>query len=140
MEQHPDPPLRIPAHLLTFAPVPLRARRDGWTPERQRRYVLALAATGHGGRAAALVGLSPQSACALSRRPGAEGFSRACAAARFLAAEPPRAERATLPETPWALRTFGRYETSTRPELVPSEVEGPVPRPPEGRDAGARSQ
>ncbi len=67
MGQQLDPPRRIPAHLLAllaFAPVPRRARRDGWTPERQRRYVLALAATGQGGGAAALVGMGPQSACA----------------------------------------------------------------------------
>jgi hypothetical protein len=93
--------------LLAFAPVPVRARRDGWTPARQRRYVLALAATGHAGRAAALAGMSPQSACALRRRPGAESFARACAAAWFLAAERPRAEaRGPGAESPMATATF----------------------------------
>ncbi|MDQ8755497.1 hypothetical protein RCO27_04580 [Sphingosinicella sp. LHD-64] len=140
MEQHPDPPPRIPAHLLallTFAPVPLRARRDGWTPARQRCYVLALAATGHGGRAAALARMTPQSACALRRRPGAEGFARACAAALFLAAEPPGAERGDPARKP-----CGHRELSDVMKLPPvlSEVEGPAPSPAEGRDAGGRSQ
>ncbi|MEA3051782.1 MAG: hypothetical protein QOG72_685 [Sphingomonadales bacterium] len=64
-----------------FTPVPLRARRDGWTPERQFAYVVALAEFGHGGRAAEAVGMSEQSACRLRRRPGAAAFSRLCAAA-----------------------------------------------------------
>lgn len=50
----------LPA-LLEFTPVPVRARHDGWTPERQRLYVAALAETGHGGKAAARVGMSEQS-------------------------------------------------------------------------------
>jgi len=74
------PPAEIAA-LLDFAPVPVRARKDGWTPERQRLYVAALAETGHGGKAAAVVEMTPQSACRLRRRPGAAGFARACEAA-----------------------------------------------------------
>jgi hypothetical protein len=49
-------PQPAPAAALDFTPVPLRSRRDGWTPERQRLYVAALARTGHGGKAAAAVG------------------------------------------------------------------------------------
>jgi hypothetical protein len=71
--------------LLEFSPVPVRARRDGWTPARQRRYVAALAETGHGGKAAAAVGMSEQSACRLRRRPDAADFARACADAWRLA-------------------------------------------------------
>jgi hypothetical protein len=63
-----------------FTPVPLRARRDGWTPERQFAYVVALAAFGHGGRAAHAVEMTEQSACRLRRRPGAAAFNWLCEA------------------------------------------------------------
>jgi hypothetical protein len=66
---------------LAFAPVPLRYRRDGWTPERQRAYVAALAATGHAGKAARAVGMTEQSAARLRRRPEAAAFAAACTAA-----------------------------------------------------------
>jgi len=61
-----------------FTPVRLRHRRDGWTPERQRRYVALLAATGHAGQAAQAVGMTEQSAARLRRRPDAASFARAC--------------------------------------------------------------
>ena len=61
--------------------MPLRARHDGWTPARQRAFVEHLAETLSVEAAAALVGLSPQSARALRRRPGAEGFAAAWDAA-----------------------------------------------------------
>ncbi len=41
-----------------FAPVPLRYRDDGLTPEKQREYVEALADTGVGRAAAARIGVS----------------------------------------------------------------------------------
>ena len=63
---------------LGFEPVPLRRRRDGWTVERQLVY-LAMLATGSGNReAAARVGMTPQSAGRLLRRPDAAAFVRAC--------------------------------------------------------------
>jgi hypothetical protein len=61
-----------------FTPVVLRYREDGWTPERQRRYVALLAATGHAGKAARAVGMTGQSAGKLRRRPDAASFARAC--------------------------------------------------------------
>lgn len=64
-----------------FTPVPLRARRDGWTPERQFGYLVMLAECGHHGRAAKAVGMSQQSAARLRRRPEAEAFDRLCSAA-----------------------------------------------------------
>jgi hypothetical protein len=76
-----------------FTPVPLRARRDGWTPERQFGYVVALAEFGHGGRAAEAVGMSEQSACRLRRRPGAASFNRLCGAAWQLAKQRRAGER-----------------------------------------------
>jgi len=64
--------------ILDFAPVPLgRARHDGWTVERQRRFVLALAAMGTVAHAARAVGMGPVSAYALRKRPGAESFAAA---------------------------------------------------------------
>ncbi|HYE29197.1 MAG TPA: hypothetical protein VEA61_13335 [Allosphingosinicella sp.] len=56
----------------------MRHRRDGWTPERQRRYVALLAATGHAGKAARGVEMTEQSAARLRRRPDAASFGRAC--------------------------------------------------------------
>ena len=41
-----------------FAPVPLRYRHDGWTPERQRGFIEALADTGCVSRATATVNMS----------------------------------------------------------------------------------
>lgn len=56
-------------------------RHDGWTPERQRAFIAALADTGSVTRAAAGVNMSTESAYALRRQPGAEGFRRAWEAA-----------------------------------------------------------
>ena len=87
-----------------FTPVRLRHREDGWTPDRQRRYVALLAATGHAGKAARGVGMTEQSAAQLRRRPDAASFAQACAlavasarrrwaTARLAASSPKRAER-----------------------------------------------
>lgn len=64
---------RIPA----FTPVPVRARRDGWTPLRQAAFLGYLAETRCVKRAAAKVGMSRESAYRLRRKEGAAGF---CAA------------------------------------------------------------
>ncbi|MDQ8755100.1 hypothetical protein RCO27_02555 [Sphingosinicella sp. LHD-64] len=68
---------------LAFDPVPsARQRRDGWTPERQRAFILALAGLGLVGAAARSVGMSRKSAYALLKRAGPEsGFARAWDAA-----------------------------------------------------------
>ncbi len=63
---------------LDFDPVPLRFRRDGWTPEKQREYVEALADTGVARQAAARVGMTEQSVNRLRRRPEARSFDRSC--------------------------------------------------------------
>ncbi|HWT11560.1 MAG TPA: hypothetical protein VN231_02290 [Allosphingosinicella sp.] len=60
-----------------FAPVPVRARRDGWTPERQRKFVDLLLAGCGPSEAAAAVGKTKQTAFALRGRPGAESFRAA---------------------------------------------------------------
>lgn len=60
---------------IAFAPVPRKHRRhDGWTPERQQAFIAALADTACVSRAAAMVGMSSESAYMLRRQPGAEAF------------------------------------------------------------------
>lgn len=73
----PDPP-EIEDDLPDFKPVPLtRHRHDGWTPERQRGFIAALAQTGLVAQAARSVGMSSASAYNLRRRPHAESFALA---------------------------------------------------------------
>jgi len=68
-----QPYLRLPA----FLPVPLRARRDGWTPRRQARFIGLLAQTGCVRTAARMLGLSRESAYRLRRHPQAGSFINA---------------------------------------------------------------
>ena len=60
-----------------FEPVPRKYRHDGWTPERQRAFIEALADTGCVSRAAAMVNMSQSNCYVLRRAPGAEGLRRA---------------------------------------------------------------
>lgn len=65
-----------------FEPVPRKGNRhDGWTPERQKAFIEALADTGSVRRAARMVNMSQANAYALRRAPGAEGLRRAWDAA-----------------------------------------------------------
>jgi hypothetical protein len=64
-----------------FAPVPLRYRHDGWTPERQRGFIEALADTGCVSRATAIVNMSLEGVYYLRRQKGAEEFRAAWDAA-----------------------------------------------------------
>jgi hypothetical protein len=66
---------------LDFAPVPRRYRHDGWTPERQKAFIEALADTGCVDRAARMVNMAQANCYTLRRAPGAEGFRRAWDAA-----------------------------------------------------------
>ena len=59
-----------PKDPLAFTPVVARARRDGWTPPRQRDFIAALAELGLVAAAARSVGMSPKSAYALRNRAG----------------------------------------------------------------------
>ena len=72
-EPHPDLP--------PFTPVPRKFRHDGWTPERQRAFIGALADTGCISRAARYVNMSPEGAYYLRRQAGSESFRRAWEAA-----------------------------------------------------------
>lgn len=84
--------------LLDFVPVPVRARVDGWTPDRQRAFIGWLSKGLRPGRAAASVGMSRKSAYALRDRPGAESFAAAWDAALAIAR---RRRAAALPPTEW---------------------------------------
>lgn len=74
-----ESPRRWPAHVRVprFVPVPLRARTDGWTAERQARFIGLLAETGSVAAAAAAVGMSRMAAYRLRRRVGAASFAHA---------------------------------------------------------------
>jgi hypothetical protein len=64
---------RVPA----FNPVPLRYRRDGWTPGRQSDFLGRLAETGCVAAAARHVGMTRESAYRLREKWGAESFAAA---------------------------------------------------------------
>lgn len=64
-----------------FTPVPRKYRHDGWTPERQKAFIAALADTGSVTRAAAMVNMAQVNCYTLRRAPGAESFRRAWEAA-----------------------------------------------------------
>jgi len=67
-----------PANHIAFTPAPRqRARRNGWSPERQRLFLFALSRCGSVARAARSVGMSPRSAYHLLHAPGADSFAAA---------------------------------------------------------------
>jgi len=68
-----------------FGPVPVRYRHDGWTPERQRVFIEALADSGCVDEACRAVGMSRNSAYALRRRQDAQAFRLAWDAAMDVA-------------------------------------------------------
>jgi hypothetical protein len=104
----PIPPSEREA-LLDFAPVPRRYRRTGWTRERQRAFIAALADTGCVTRAAAMVNIAQTNAYELRRAPGAEGFRRAWDAVLAFGARPVR---------------DAAFERAMRGELVPVFIGG----------------
>lgn len=61
--------------------MPRKYRHDGWTPERQKAFISALADTGSVSRAAAMVNMAQTNCYTLRRAPGAESFRRAWEAA-----------------------------------------------------------
>ncbi len=76
-----EPPAYDPADY-RWVPVRRRPRRDGWTEEKQRRFIETLADTGVVGLAAKEVGMTRESAYKLRRSPHAAAFARAWDAAR----------------------------------------------------------
>ncbi len=73
----------MPEHkpLVTFTPVPVRARHDGWTAERQIAFIEKLADCGSISAAARHVGMSRESARKLRRRSCGRAFRDAWDAA-----------------------------------------------------------
>ena len=65
--------VRVPA----FVPVPVRARADGWTTERQARFLVALARTRSVCEAARAVGMARETAYRLRKARGGESFAAA---------------------------------------------------------------
>ncbi len=74
----------LPLAELAFAPVPVRARHDGWTPARQIAFIHRLALCGSVATAARAVGMTRRSAYNLRERVGAEGFAAAWDRARAM--------------------------------------------------------
>ena len=75
---------RVPtciAPALDFEPVPRIYRHDGWTVERQRAFIAALAETGSVKAAAKRINMSAEGAYYLRRQPGADSFRAAWSAA-----------------------------------------------------------
>jgi hypothetical protein len=70
---------------LDFDPVPLRYRRDGWTPERQSGFIRALAETACVEEASRRVGMSASGAYDLRQRMDAQSFRFAWDAALDMA-------------------------------------------------------
>ena len=69
------------AVIASFAPVPVRPRWSGWTPDKQIDFVEALSETACVVEACRIVGMSTVSAYALRRRPRAHHFREAWDAA-----------------------------------------------------------
>ena len=68
----------LPArHQIPFDPVPVAARRDGWTPARQRDFIDALVVSASVKMAAAYVGMTTKSAYRLQARADAASFAAA---------------------------------------------------------------
>jgi hypothetical protein len=63
--------------VVAFTPVPLRRRSDGWSPDLQLRFIIALSRGLTPGEAARSVGKNRQNAYALRKRPGAASFAAA---------------------------------------------------------------
>ncbi len=101
-------------HLTNSSATPFAARAtrsDGWTPDRQRRFLEAIAEGHTVGDACALVGLSPASAYALRRRAVGASFRLGWDAASLLA-------RDRIADTLLARAIDGQTETYTRGDTV----------------------
>lgn len=71
-----SPPVLLPEHPFRFIPVPReRARKAGWTSDRQHAFIWSLARMPSVTAAARSVGMSARSAYRLREAPGAESFA-----------------------------------------------------------------
>ena len=123
-----------------FTPVALdRVRHDGWTPERQRLFLVALAAMGTVDSAAQAVGMSRISAYNLKKRVGAESFAdewdRALGFGRGMMFDYAM-ERAIHGVTTIKMRLGGAFEVQTGSDI--KQIMRVLRLPPPRRDAKAR--
>ena len=117
------PPADLPPlpAFLRFAPVPVRARRDGWSPSLQLRFVLAIARGASVDEAARRIGRSRQTAYALRKRAGAQEFAAAWDSAAAFAGQARGAA--------WAARRSGAgIETVLVPRFYRGRLVGYVQR------------
>ncbi|HVQ07181.1 MAG TPA: hypothetical protein VMS43_01975 [Allosphingosinicella sp.] len=117
---------------LEFTPVPLRARRDGCTQERQAALIHYLRQGCSVLEACRRVGLSSESVYRLLRRPGAESFRRAWRAAL----SGPRLRPAPSTSAPSRPETHGTCRNRQDHQL-PAGRQG-SPRPPYSLEAFVR--
>jgi hypothetical protein len=97
---HEDPEI---AALLTFTPVPRKCpRADGWSPDRQRAFIIGLAETGDRRAAAHALAMTDNGAYQLRQEPGGEEFRQAWhdAVALHRLRNPLRPARGTAPPLP----------------------------------------
>jgi hypothetical protein len=123
-----------------FTPVALdRVRHDGWTPARQRLFLVALATIGTVDAAAQAVGMSRISAYNLKKRAGAESFAdewdRALGFGRSIMLDYAM-ERAMHGVTIVKMRLGGAFEFQTGPDA--KHIMKVLRLPPPRRDAKAR--
>ena len=123
-----------------FTPVALdRVRHDGWTPERQRLFLVALAALGTVDAAAQAVGMSRISAYNLKKRADAGSFAdewdRALGFGRGMMFDYAM-ERAIHGVTTIKMRLGGAFEVQTGPDI--KQIMKVLRLPPPHRDAKAR--
>ena len=105
-----------------FTPVPMRARKDGWLPQRQVDFIGVLAETGCVAEAARAVGMSRESAYRLRERPGAESFAAAWDAA-LASRGPERVTTAT--DLLWHRMLYGTLRPVLRDGLYVAAVRSP---------------
>lgn len=110
-----------------FHPVPLRARADGWSAQRQCAFLAQLYFTGSASAATRAVGMSRASAYRLRQRAGAQGFAHAW----DMVLTPPGSGRQTTPKPDWRKVTtealIARLESGlVRPVLYQGTMVGIV--------------
>lgn len=120
---HPDPEVEA---LLQFEPVVRKCvRHDGWLPERQIEFIVALTVLGHAGQAAIAVGGTMSGAYKLRDAEGGEGFAAAWDSALAL-----HHRRNPRPE-PKGRPSRGEIESGVGRKPWPAPLPPPPPDPEE---------
>jgi hypothetical protein len=109
------------APFLAFTPVPLRAQHNGWSPDLQRRFILALARGAGPGEAARGLGRTRQSVYRLRKRARAESFAAAWEDAQAFARRSAGAQRSGPPGS-------GAIETLLVPRFYRGRLIGYIQR------------